>query len=184
MTARDSWTVVPIPPPTEAGIAEVPAMRSLTQRHLNRLISEGVYTADEVAEQEAPPTECSWRPEPKRLAGPLPTVAISAGRVVGGVYLYQNRRDLYWFLEVLIRDPADEYRGVGFDVVQSAAAWWKRYASAGSQLRVHSMHREKTAVAWWTRYVGRSPDFADAFIRTPSYYFPAFGWLIDRGWLA
>jgi hypothetical protein len=86
----------------------------------------------------------------------MATVAISAGRVVGGVYLFQNRRDLYWFLEVLIRDPADEYRGVGFDVVQSAAAWWKRYASDGSQLRVHSMQREKTAVAGQLSWVARA----------------------------
>jgi len=109
-------------------------------------------------------------------------MAISEGRVVGGVYLFQNRRDQYWFLEVLIRNPASEYAGVGFDVVQAAARWWKRFASTGWQLRVHSMKREVRAVKWWTRYIGRPPDFEDAFLRTASYYFEAFGWVIDRGW--
>jgi hypothetical protein len=159
-------------------------MRTLTRRHLDALIAEGIYRADEVAAYEDPEAECSWRPEPEQLAGPLPTVAVSAGRVVGGVYLMQNKRDSYWYLEVLIRDLAAEYRGVGFDVVEAAVAWWKRYASDGWQLRVHSMKRETRAVAWWTRYVGRPPEFTDAFIRTPAYFFPAVGWLIDRGWPA
>jgi len=184
VNARASWIVVPPPPPREAGIAEVPAMRSLTRSHLDGLIAQGTYTSDEVAAYEDPEAECSWRPEVALLAGPLPTFAVSGGRVVGGVYLMQNRRDVYWYLEVLIRDPAAEYRGVGFDVVRAAVAWWKQYASDGWQLRVHSMRRETRAVAWWTRYVRRSPDFADAFIRTSAYEFPAVGWVIDRGWPA
>jgi hypothetical protein len=114
----------------------------------------------------------------------LPTIAVSAGRVVGGVYLYQNRRDRFWFLEVLIRDQATEYEGVGLDVVEAAAAWWRRYGAQGYQLRVHSMQRETKAVDWWIRYVGRPPDFTDAFIRNRSYDFPAVGWVIDRGWPA
>jgi hypothetical protein len=147
-------------------------------------MAEGLYTAAEVAAQEDSRAECSWRPELERLAGPLPTIAVSGGQVVGGVYLFQNQRDGYWFLEVLIRNQAVEYRGVGFEVVDAAAAWWKRYASDGSQLRVHSMTRETRAVAWWTRYVQRPPDFADAFIRTSAYVFPAVGWVVDRGWPA
>lgn len=184
VSARAVWTVVPPPPPQEVGTAEVPAMRELSRRHLDHLIAEGVYTAEEVAAQADPAADCSWRAEPERMAGPLPTVAVSSRRVVGGVYLWQNRRDQYWFLEVLIRDSATEYRGVGFDVVKAAAAWWKRYASDGWQLRVHSMKRETKAVEWWTRYVGRPPDFGNAFIRAPSYLFEAVGWVIDRGWPA
>ena len=159
-------------------------MRTLTRHHLDRLIAEGIYTEAEVAAYEDPAAECSWRPEPERVAGPLPTIAVSGERVVGGVYLMQNRRDGYWYLEVLIRDPAAKFRGVGFDVVEAAVAWWKRYASDGWQLRVHSMKREARAVDWWTRYVGRPPDFEGAFIRTRSYFFPAVGWVIDRGWPA
>jgi hypothetical protein len=176
--------VVTPPPLAEAGIAEVPAMRRLTRSYLDELVSQGLYTADEMAAMEDPTAECSWRPEVDRYAGPLATVAVSAGRVVGGVYLFQNQRDHYWFLDVLIRDPAAEYRGVGFDVVRGAASWFKQYAADGWQLRVHSMTRETNAAAWWTRYVGRAPDFADAFIRTPKYFFPAFGWVMDRGWPA
>ena len=159
-------------------------MRDLSRRHLDHLITEGVYTADEIAAQSDQAAECSWRAGPELMAGPLPTIAVSTGHVVGGVYLWQNRRDGYWFFEVLIRDPAAEYRGVGFEVVKAAAAWWKRYASDGWQLRVHSMQREAKAVAWWTRYVGRPPDFTDAFIRTRTYSFDAVGWTIDRGWPA
>jgi hypothetical protein len=159
-------------------------MRSLTRSHLDRLVREGLYTAEEMAAMEDPTAECSWRPELQQYAGPIPTVAVSARRVVGGVYLFQNQRDHYWFLDVLIRDPADEYRGVGRDVVQAAVVWFKRYAGDSWQLRVHSMKRETVAVDWWARFVGRPPDFADAFIRTPSYFFPAFGWVIDRGWPA
>jgi hypothetical protein len=84
-------------------------MRTLSQLHLERLVTERVYTTDEVAALMDPTTECSWRAESERMAGPLPTMAVSAGRVVGGVYLWQNRRDVYWFLEVLIRDPADRF---------------------------------------------------------------------------
>ena len=49
VNARAVWTVVPLPPPQEVGTAEVPAMRDLSRRHLNHLIAEGVYTAEEVA---------------------------------------------------------------------------------------------------------------------------------------
>src|SRR5258708_26289788 len=117
-------------------------MRLVAGRYFDGLIADGISPAAEVAAHEDPTAECSWRPELERLGGPLPTTAVSGGRVVGGVYLFQNQRDRYWFLEVLIRDQAPEYRGVGIEVVEAAVAWWKSNAADRYQLRVHSMQRE------------------------------------------
>jgi len=159
-------------------------LRTLGRLHLDGLISKGVYTADEVAAQVDENVECSWMGDRQRVAGPLAIVAVSGGQVVGGVDLFQNQRDKYWFMDNLIRDPAPDYRGVGIDVVDAAKAWWNTHGSNGYQLRVHSMVREAKAVAWWTRYVGRPPDFTDAFRRVRSYDFAAVGWVIDPGWPA
>jgi hypothetical protein len=156
----------------------------LERRHLTALISRGVYTTDEVAALEDETLECSWMADRKRVAGPLPIVAVVCGQVVGGVYLLQNQRDGYWFMDNLIRDPADKYRGVGRDVVDAAVIWWHAHGSKGYELRVHSMVREPEAVAWWTRYIGRPPDFRDAFMRARSLVFPAVGWVIAPRWPA
>ncbi len=56
-------------------------MRSLTRAYFDQLIAEGLYTSDQVAALEDPTAECSWRPDLERLAGPLPTMAVSAGQV-------------------------------------------------------------------------------------------------------
>ena len=146
---------------------------------LDELVWRGDYTPEEIAAQEDPVRQCSWAPDPANLYGPLTTVAMSAGKVIGGVELWHNYRDAFSFLEMLIRDQAPEFKGVGADLVRAAVSWWiANYASFGYELRVHSMVRETGAVGWWTRYMSRPSDFTDAFIRHGDFYFPAVGWII------
>ena len=151
---------------------------------LDELERKGVYTAAELAALKTPVTqgrECSWAANPDQLAGPLTQVALSDGEVVAGVELWQNLRDRFWFLENLIRNQDERYRGVGSDVVSMAVAWLSEVIRDSGRrygLRVHAMAKEQGAVAWWTRYLGRGPDFDTAYMKVGDLVFPAFGWII------
>jgi hypothetical protein len=124
--------------------------------------------------------EISWAPPKEDLFGPMTFVGVSsAGAVVGGIELWQNQRDRYWFLELLIRAQAPEYRGLGIDLAQAAMDWVLPFSTGAKYgVRVHAMTREPDAVRFWTRRLGRVPDFDDAFMRSPDYHFPAVGWVI------
>ncbi len=140
-------------------------------------MESGVYSQEEMDAFRG--AEVSWGAEPERMFGPLATEARVGGRVVGGVELWQQQRDEFWFLEAMIRDPAPEFKGVGADVLRATIEWWMQtYAGTGYGLRVHSMEREKDAVNWWTWQIGRPPDFTDAFVRNGPHFFPAVGWVL------
>jgi NAD(P)-dependent dehydrogenase (short-subunit alcohol dehydrogenase family) len=107
--------------------------------------------------------------------------ARSDGQVVAGVELWQQQRDRYWFLEMLIRDQARIYAGVGAEVAKAAIAWLSRFLrETGSPygVRVHAMAQEERAVKFWTSLTGRGPDFDDAYQRAGEFRFPAVGWVI------
>jgi hypothetical protein len=151
---------------------------------LDELERRGTYDKAELVALKLPTTEgreSSWAPSPHELAGPLTQVALSDGEVVAGVELWQNLRDRYWFLEGLIRNQDDKFRGAGRDVVAMALAWLadvlpnsgRRYG-----VRVHAMAKETDAVAWWTRYLRRGPDLDTAYMKTADFFFPAFGWIL------
>ncbi len=182
MTGEPRWKIIPPKPPSFGPPPPVPEVRALMRIWLDRLVQRGDYTQEEIAAQEDRARECSWAAEPARMYGPLSTVAMSAGKVIGGVELWENQRDRFWFLELLVRDQASEFKGVGADLVRAAVGWWiDKYSPYGLSLRVHSMAREAGAVQWWTKYIGRQPDFADAFIRNADYLFSAVGWIIYPG---
>jgi hypothetical protein len=156
----------------------LPELSKLARSWQERLVTSGIYTNAQLDALDDPGRETSWAPQP--LFGPLQTVGRApTGAVVGGVELWQQQRDKFWFLEGLIRDQSDEYRGLGVDVVTAAIARWRSDFSAnGYGLRVHAMSSEKSAVRWWTRYLGREPNFSDAYVKSGVHRFDAVGWII------
>jgi hypothetical protein len=157
----------------------VPEVRQLVPVWRDRLVAQGVYSQEEMAALIG--AEISWAP-PDRLFGPLTTVARVDGQVIGGVELWEQQRDRFWFVDCLIRDPAPQFKGVGVDLYRAALAWWiGRLGRRGWPLKVHSMEREEAAVRWWTQQLGRPPDFADAFMRKGGYEFKAVGWTVHPG---
>jgi hypothetical protein len=161
----------------------VPELRKMSDDWLTELGRRGVYTADELAALRSPANgrQCSWAATPAQLAGPVTHVVLVNNHVIGGVELWQNQQDRYWFLEGLVRDQDARYHGAGRDVVSVAIMWVMdviRDSGRRYGLRVHAMVREEAAVSWWTHYLGREPDFDTAFITTANFRFPAFGWIM------
>lgn len=162
----------------------VSRVRELSVAWHNELVNRGVYMRDETDALEKPIThfgrECSWAPSPEALFGPMTLTARSDAQVVAGVELWQQPRDRYWFLEMLIRDQSPAYKGVGAQVARAAIAWVVQMATSGGTygVRVHAMVREAGAVKFWTELMGREPDFDDAYQKTAKYFFPAVGWII------
>jgi hypothetical protein len=162
----------------------VPEVRAMSAAWLDELEHRRIYTAAELDALRLPTTEgreCSWAPSPDELAGPLTQVALSDGEVVAGVEIWQNLGDRFWFLEGLIRNQDDKFRGAGRDVVAMALAWLSDVLPNSGRLygvRVHAMARETDAIAWWTRYLGRTPDFDTAYMKTADFFFPAVGWIL------
>ena len=159
------------------------ALRQLSAAWREKEIRDGLYTRAEMKEFELgnQAAEVSWAPPPGQLSHPWTQLAkdINSGDVVAGIELYENRRDHFWFLEGLVRNPAPEFKGVGAAVVDAAIAWVMHFLDdikSSKGVRVHAMARDLGAVKWWTGYFGRPPDFTDAFVKTPSYHFPAVGW--------
>ncbi len=172
-----AWTIVLPTRPAIGPPQRVPKLVRLNEAHLKRLVASGVYSQDEMDAFRG--ADVSWGAEPERMFGPLTTEARVGGRVVGGVELWQQQRDEFWFLEAMIRDPAPEFKGVGADVLRATIEWWRvTYAGTGYGLRVHSMVREEAAASWWTWQIGRPPDFTDAFVRNSHHVFPAVGWIL------
>ncbi len=176
------WTIELPTPPMSGPAQPVQDVRRLFQAHRAKLVESGVYSQEEL-DAQIDGAEVSWAAESDRMFGPLTTVArIGGGEVIGGVELWQQQRDKFWFLEGLIRNPAAEFKGVGIDLFQSAFRWWmENFADFGEPLKVHSMVREESAVRWWTWQIGRDPDFTDAYIRNGDYYFEAVGWILYQG---
>jgi hypothetical protein len=175
------WKVASSPAPVV-----VARVRELSAAWHSELVNRGVYTRDEMDAMEKPMThpgrECSWAAAPAFMAGPMTLVARFDGEVIAGVELWRQDRDRFWFLEMLIRDQAPAYKGVGAEVAEAAIAWLWGYLKASGErygVRVHAMTKEEGAVKFWTRLLGRDPDFDDAFQRTADFYFPAVGWIIE-----
>ena len=160
----------------------VPEVRALFQPHRAKLVESGVYSQEEMDAQTSKEADVSWAADEHQMAGPLTTVARVDGRVVAGIELWHQRHDRFWFLEGLIRDQAQEFRGVGIDLFHAVFSWWmQNFGDEGEPLKVHSMVRERDAVRWWTRRIGRPPDFIDAYIESGNYRFEAVGWILARG---
>jgi len=155
------------------------ALKKLSDDWYEGLVRDGTYTRDEVHALAAPRKKVSWVPPKKKLFGPVTFVAISGDRVIGGVDLYQNQRDGYWFLEQMIRDQAPGFHGVGKPLYDAAVAWLVSTLQGGYfELRVHSLNKEQRSLRFWTNYVfQRSPDFRDAFVKSRGKTFDAVYWI-------
>lgn len=177
-----SWQVAssPVPGPD-------PAVRHLAALWRDEEVRLGIYTRAEMDALELPITdpsrECSWVAPPAQQFGPLTLTARSSGRVIAGVELWQQQRDRYWFLEMLIRDQASDYAGAGRDVARAAVDWLQGFileANSPYGIRVHAMSRETRAVNFWTKFLGRGPDSTKHFQRGGGFTFPAVGWIITQ----
>ncbi len=173
------WRVLP-----EPIYGPVERLRELAGIVSDELLRAGLYTEDEMDALDLSAIdgerEVSWAAPAESMAGPLTIVAVSdEDAVVAGVEMWQQQRDRFWFLEVLVRDQAPVYKGAGAAVANAAIAWLVGHSDYG--IRVHAMARETRAVAFWSRLLGRAPDFSDAFQRSRGFYFPAVGWVIRAG---
>jgi hypothetical protein len=175
---KPAW-LIELPTVPKSGPAQpVPEVRNLSAMHRDKLIERGVYTREEM-DAQVTGAEISWAAEPSRMFGPLTTAARAEDKVIGGLEVWHQQRDRFWFLEGLIRDQAPEFKGVGADMYRATLQWWiDTFAGFGDPLKVHSMVREEGAVGWWTTQIGRPPDFTDAFIKNDPYYFEAVGWIL------
>ena len=72
---------------------------------------------------EAKTALCRGRRPRTGSTGPYTFLARSEGRIIAGVELWQQQRDRYWFLEVLVRDQSPRYKGVGHELVDAALEW-------------------------------------------------------------
>ncbi len=156
----------------------VPELMRLAAEWRRQLVSDQVYTEVELEALQDPNRETSWAAPPDQQYGPMTMLVRSEQRVVAGVELWHQHRDRYWFLENLVRDQSPEFKGVGHDVVDAALAWFVGIVRNCYGLHVHAMAGEPVTVRFWTRQVGREPDFADAYIRSRTFHFPAVGWII------
>ena len=162
-----------------------PAVRHLAALWRDEQVRLGIYSRGEMDALELPITdpsrECSWAAPENQQQGPWSLRAMANGNVIAGVELWMQHRDRYWFPEMLIRDQARAYAGVGRQVARNAIGWVSRHLEeTGSPygLRVHAMAREKRAVTFWTDLIGREPDTTNHFQRGREFTFPAVGWII------
>jgi hypothetical protein len=162
-----------------------PAIRQLAEVWRDEQVRLQIYTRDEMDALELPtsdPTrECSWAAPPNQQQGPWSLRAMANGKVIAGLELWMQHRDRFWFPEMLIRDQAPAYAGVGRDVARSALGWVARHLEEANEpygLRVHAMEREKRAVKFWTNLIGRKPDTRAHYQRAGKFTFPAVGWII------
>jgi len=168
------WTIgsaPTLPPP-------VPAVVALSKAWREHLVRERIYTRDEMDALEDPARVTSWAAPPDQQYGPRTMLARSDGDIVAGVELWQQQRDRYWFLESLIRDQSDRFKGLGHELVDAAVAYFHEMNINGYGLRVHAMAREQGAVWFWTRHLHRDPDFVNASVWSRGLNFPAVGWVI------
>jgi hypothetical protein len=94
--------------------------------------------------------------------------------------LYKNLRDGYWFVENVIRDQNDAYKGVGRDLVRAALTFL--WSTGVTDVRVHSLVQEQKSGRYWRWLLGREPDF-DAYLTAGDVEFKAVGWTLEPGWL-
>jgi len=158
-------------------------IRRLQDEWFEILIADSVYTREQIDAQKSTMVEreCSWAPPPEQLSWPHEFLAKVGDQVVGGLALYKNTRDGYWFVENVIRDQRDTYRGVGRDLVRAALNFL--WSSGVRHVRVHSLVAEPISGRYWRRLLGREPDFDDAYLRAGDFEFKAVGWIIEPGWL-
>jgi GNAT superfamily N-acetyltransferase len=177
MSTPKPWTIGsgPAHPPA------VPGLRQLSAAWRDQQVRDAVYTPEEMDALESEDRVVSWAAPEDRQHGPYTFLARSEGRIVAGVELWQQQRDRYWFLEVLVRDQSPRYKGVGHELVDAALEWLAGVNRNGYGVRVHAMAREDIAVRFWTRHLNREADFTDAFIRSRTFHFPAVGWVIAPG---
>ena len=96
--------------PTELVDHRVDEVLQLAALFQNVQVPE-VYSSEEMDALTDPQAECSWAPK-GMLHGPLAFVARSdGGRVIAGVEIWKQMRDRVYYLDLLVRDQAQEYRG-------------------------------------------------------------------------
>ena len=121
---------------------------------------------------ESPDRIASWAAPEDEQHGPYTFLARSESRIVAGIELWQQQRERFWFLEMLVRDQSPRFKGVGHEVVNAALEWLAEMNRNGYGVRVHAMAREDVAVRFWTRHLGREPDLTTGFIRSGGFFFP------------
>lgn len=179
MTTNSSGTgsaFVVLPEPVQSIQA---ALKKLSDDWYEELVRNKTYTPEQVDALNDPNKDVSWVPPKNQLAGPLTFVAIAGDRVIGGVELYQNQRDGYWFLDSMIRDQAPSFHGVGKSLYDTAVAWLVNKLQGGYfELRVHSLNGEQRSLQFWTKYVfHRPPDRRGAFVMSRGKRFDAAYWI-------
>jgi hypothetical protein len=157
-------------------------IRRLQDEWFEVLIADRVYSREQVeAQKSAKERECSWAPPAEQLSWPNQFEAKVGDQVVGGLALYKNLRDGYWFVDNVIRDQNDAYKRVGRDLVRAAlAVLWSRGVL---HVRVHSLVLEEKSGRYWRWLLARGPDFDDASLRAGDFEFKAVGWIIEPGWV-
>jgi len=156
----------------------VPEHLQLSAVWRDQQVRDCVYTREEMKALESADHIASWAAPEDEQHGPYTFLARSEGRIVAGVQLWQQQRDRYWFLEMLVRDQSAKFSGVGHELVDAALEWLAGVNRNGYGALVHAMAGEEIAVRFWTRHLRREADFADAFIQSGDFRFPAVGWVI------
>ena len=174
------WQIVtPTIPVPNSNPARVTELADLVRAWFGELVVRGIYTREEMSAQEDPSCTTSWAPVGTKLYGPLTVTAVSKGRVVAGVELWQQQRDRFWYLEDLVRDQVPEFKGAGRDVVEAARYWWLANLAVNDyQLRVYAI--EPGGIDWWADYTHRPPDLTGEHMRCGAFNFSAVGWILNR----
>src|SRR5438445_12051308 len=155
-------------------------VRELAAEFREQQVRNSVYTREEIEAMTSPQAECSWAPK-GILHGPSTYIAWSSGdRVIAGVEIWQQMRDRFYYLDMLVRDQAPAYKGVGVVVARKAIGLLMRQTEETPfGVRLHAMKKEERLVDWWSDEVlYMQPNIDDAFVRTADHYFPAVGWLL------
>jgi hypothetical protein len=162
---------------------KVDRVRRLAAVFQDLQVRRGDYTREEMDAMTDPNAECSWSAPDDMQSAPWTFVALSdEDRVVAGVEIYQQKRDRFWYLDMLVRDQAPAYEDVGRIVALKALGWLMRETEEGPHaygVRVHAMKRERRLVEWWSDEVlYMQPNIHDAFVRNGAYHFAAVGWIV------
>jgi hypothetical protein len=162
---------------------KVDEVRRLAAVFQDEQVRRGDYTREEMDALTDPKAECSWSAPDDMQTAPWTFVARSdENPVIGGVEIYQQKRDRFWYLDMLVRDQAPAYEGVGLTVAREAIGWLMRETESGPHkygVRVHAMERERRLVEWWSNEVlHMQPTIHDAFVRNGDHHFAAVGWIV------
>ena len=84
---------------------EDPEVRRLAELFREKQVRKGVYSHEQMEAMSSPQAECSWAARGDMQTKPWTLVLRSADdRAIAGVEILQQKRDRYWFLDMLVRN--------------------------------------------------------------------------------